>query len=58
MVENMKKYSRLALITVSILWLSACSTYQSDMNNKLPNEHNAPLNQTMPMDNDPSVSMD
>jgi hypothetical protein len=28
------------------------------MGNNLPNEHNVPLNQTMPADNDPSVSMD
>lgn len=55
---NMKKYFGLMLIICGVLSLSACSTYQSDMNNPLPNEHNAPLNQTMPANNDSSVSMD
>lgn len=53
----MKKYLSLAIVILGSLWMSACSTYQSDMNNSLPNEHNVPLNQTMPANNDPSVSM-
>ena len=56
--KNMKKYLGLTLITFGVLFLNACSTYQSDMNNPLPNEHNVPLNQTMPANNDSSVSMD
>lgn len=56
--KSMKKYLGLTLIIFGVLCLNACSTYQSDMNNPLPNEHNVPLNQTMPADNDSSVSMD
>ncbi len=54
----MKKLVRFSLLVSSALWLNSCASYQSDMNNNLPNEHNVPLNQTMPADNDPSVSMD
>lgn len=45
-------------LLLMISGLSACASYQTEMGNQLPNEHDIPIDQSMPANNDSSVNMD
>ncbi len=46
------------VLSVLLSSISACASYQTEMNNPLPNEHDVPVDQTMPANDDSSVSLD